>query len=322
MLSNKIAIVIPCYRVKNKIIQVLNDFLPHADYIIAVDDCCPENSSDIIKKHFENNDKVQLITHKKNLGVGGAMKTGFQAALKTDSNIIVKVDGDGQMDSKYLKRLISPLNKKYADFSKANRFFDLEALGSMPPTRRIGNLGLSILTKFASGYWHISDPTNGYFAIHKKALQQLNFIKISNDYFFETSLLIQLNIIRAKAVDIPVPAKYEDEQSSLNIKKALFQFPQKLIKGSLQRFYWRYFIHDVNAVTLFSFLGLTLTFGGTCFGSVRWIYGIIENTPQTAGTVALSFLPIILGFQMLLQAILLDIIDKPQLLAKDRIDDD
>lgn len=322
MQKPKISLVIPCYRVRSKIINVLESFAPHVDNIIAVDDCCPENTADLLKEYSKTNPtKPTIITHDQNQGVGGAMKTGFQAALESGADIIVKVDGDGQMDVKYLKRLIAPIQKQQADFSKANRFFDLDALESMPPIRRIGNLGLSILTKFASGYWHISDPTNGYFAIHRKALQQLNFNKISDDYFFETSLLIQLNIIRAKAVDIPIPAKYADEQSSLSIKKALYQFPIKLIKGSLNRTYWRYFIHDVNAVTLFLLLGFTFTIGGFAFGGYHWMLGSIQDKPQTAGTVALSFLPIILGFQMLLQAILLDIIDKPQLLAQDRIDD-
>lgn len=316
-----IAVVIPCYRVRNKILDVIESFKPLVQNIILVDDHCPENSCELVKENYNNDPQISLISHQKNLGVGGAMKTGFKAALKTNAEIIVKVDGDGQMDSKYLKRLISPINNKHADFSKANRFFDLEALETMPTIRRIGNIGLSILTKFASGYWHISDPTNGYFAIHRKALQQINFSKLSNDYFFETSLLIQLNIIRAKAVDIPVPAKYEDEQSSLSIKKALYQFPIKLIRGSFRRTYWRYFIHDINAVTLFLVLGVLLTLGGGLFGSIHWIKGSMAGTPQSAGTVALSFLPIILGFQMLLQAILLDIIDKPQLLVQDRIDD-
>ncbi len=239
------------------------------------------------------------------------MLTGFRVALADRHTIIVKMDGDGQMDPLYLRRLLNPIVDGSADFTKGNRLFDLVALRQMPRIRRIGNLGLTLLTKFASGQWHISDPTNGYFAIHSTALRFINFNRLAKRYFFETSLLIQLNIVRAVSIDVPIPARYSDENSSMNICRIFLTFPSRLFIGLIQRLLWRYFIYDINAVTVLLFFGSLFAAGGVAFGAYRWIIGAMANTFQSSGTVALALLPIILGFQMLLQALLLDVVDKP-----------
>lgn len=306
----KIAVVLPCYRVREKILAVVQSLTGQVDYIFAVDDRCPEQSGAWLREHCTH-PSLRILFHEANQGVGGAMITGCQAALESDAQVIVKMDGDGQMDARYLPRLIAPLLNGTADFSKGNRFFDLRALRSMPPLRRFGNFGLTLLTKAASGFWHVSDPTNGYFALRRGALGLVNFHLLDRRYFFEISLLVQLNVVRAVAVDVPIPARYGNENSSLNPVRALCSFPLKLLGGFLHRIWWRYFIYDVNIVSVFLLTGLFLFAGGGAFGAWRWSANSHAGMDQSPGTVALAMLPMILGFQMLLQAMVLDVMDKP-----------
>ena len=313
----KLAVVLPCYRVREKIGCVVLSLLDLADFVIAVDDCCPEKSGAYLKEAIAD-PKLTVLFHEINQGVGGAMITGFQEALRLGATIIVKMDGDGQMEARHLPHLIASLVNGKADFSKGNRFFDLHALQNMPGLRRFGNLGLTLLTKAASGYWNISDPTNGFLAIRREALDLVNFHLLDQRYFFEISLLVQLNVIRAVAVDVPIPAKYDDEQSSLSPMKILFSFPGKLLAGLFHRIWWRYFIYDINIVTIFLLTGSLLFFGGAGFGAWRWGFNTESTIHQSAGTVALAMLPMILGFQMLLQAVVLDTIQTPEHPISDR----
>jgi glycosyltransferase involved in cell wall biosynthesis len=307
----KVAVVLPCYRVRDQIVAVVESLIGRVDYIIAVDDQCPEQSGQWLRDHCAH-PSLRVIHHEENQGVGGAMITGYQAALETDAAVVVKMDGDGQMDARYLPRLIAPLLAGKADFAKGNRFFDLRALRSMPTVRRIGNFGLTLLTKAASGFWHVSDPTNGFFALRRGALGLVNFHLLDKRYFFEISLLVQLNVVRAVAVDVPIPAIYGDETSSLNPMRVLVDFPGKLLGGFLHRIWWRYFIYDINIVSVFLVVGMTLFVGGGGFGAWRWSANVEEHVNQSAGTVALAMLPMLLGFQMLLQAMVLDVMDKPE----------
>ena len=310
--SCKVGVVIPCFRVRETLPTVVRNLPGWIDVIIVVDDACPEKSSEVLKG-ASTDSRLIVLLHPTNQGVGGAMMTGFKRALEECCDIIVKVDGDDQMDATYLPNLLHPIASGLCDFTKGNRFIHLESLRSMPLVRRIGNSGLTLLTKFASGYWHISDPTNGYLAIHKEALRLLSFGRISRGFFFETSLLIQLNILRAVAFDIPIPARYQNERSSLSVMRAAFGFPPRLIRGLLQRILWRYLFYDISATTFCLFSGLAMTFAGVVFGTLRWTQGGMSGEVQSAGTVALALLPTIIGLQLLLQALVLDVIDKPPL---------
>lgn len=306
----RIAVVVPCYRVVDHVLAVMAGIPPWVDRIFAVDDACPDGSGHHLLKHCKD-PRLRVIFHEKNQGVGGATITGYKAAMEEGCEVMVKMDGDNQMDPSYLARLVQPILAGRADFTKGNRFYDLTALRQMPLVRRIGNLALTLLTKASSGFWHISDPTNGYTAIHAAALRTIRMHELSRRYFFETSMLIQLNIVRALAVDVPIPARYAGERSSLNVARAFFGFPPRLIAGFFRRLVWRYFIYDINAVSILLAVGTLSTTVGVAFGAYRWVRGALENQPETAGTVALALLPTIMGFQMLLQALLLDVMDRP-----------
>jgi dolichol-phosphate mannosyltransferase len=308
--GSSVAVVIPCYRVRKHILEVVAGIPPWVTGIFAVDDCCPEKTGDLLAAECRD-PRLHILRHTVNQGVGGATCTGYAAALAAGFDIMVKMDGDAQMDPAFLPRLVHPIASGMADFTKGNRLYDFKALRQMPRARRFGNLGLTLLTKAASGFWHISDPTNGYTAVHRSALQLINMDRLSKRYFFETSILIHLNIIRAVAVDVPIPARYGSEQSSLNIWKALFEFPPQLIRGLTQRVIWRYFIYDISAVTILIVAGITMTSLGVAFGAYHWVIGALSGQFQSSGAIGISMLLIIVGFQMLLQAIVLDVMDKP-----------
>jgi len=305
-----LAVIIPAYRCARQITDVLRSIPPYITHIIIVDDASPDNLADEITELQD--ERIQYIRHQQNQGVGGAMMTGYKQALSLDAHIIIKMDGDGQMDARYLPALIAPLLSGQADFAKGNRFLHLNDLGQMPKLRLIGNFGLTFLTKLASGYWQIFDPNNGFIAIHREALSLINSKNIHPRYFFESSLLIELNKIRAVVVDVSMPARYGNEISSLSITHSLFNFPFNLLKGLVRRIFRQYFLYDFTAVSLFLTLSFILMLFGGLWGSYHWYLSIETNTAATTGTVMLAVLPVILGFQLLVQAIVLDIQNRPK----------
>lgn len=306
--DNKIAVVIPAYRVKNKISQVLNSIQDFVSYVIVVDDCCPEESGTFIESQEYNSiQNLEVIFHEKNKGVGGAVVTGYKRALELGCDVVVKVDGDGQMNLDYLPKLIAPILAGEADYAKGNRFVDFKMLRKMPKIRLIGNSVLSFVLKAVSGFWNIMDPTNGYTAISGAVLNNINLEKLSERYFFESDMLINLNFQRCIVKDVPIPALYDDEESSLSITRTLFQFPFYLIKGFSKRIFLKYYIYDFNMASIYLIFGLPLWLWGLSFGIYQWWWHIDHNLLASAGTVMLAVLPLILGTQFLLQAIQIDI---------------
>src|SRR5512138_9444 len=223
-----IAAVIPCYRVEREIQSVLRAVPGYIRHIIVVDDGSPDATADLVAASAKQDQRILLIRHLSNQGVGGAMVTGYRKALELGAQIVVKIDGDGQMDMHHLPALLKPLIEGQADYTKGNRFRDFQSLQKMPVMRRIGNMGLAFLAKAATGYWNLFDPTNGFSAIRSEALAELPLEKIDRSYYFETSMLANLYLIGAVVRDVPMPARYKGEVSSLLIHRILFEFPQKL----------------------------------------------------------------------------------------------
>lgn len=306
-----VAVVIPSYRVKNRILDVLSGIGPEVDRIYVVDDACPEQSGNHVKEN-SGDPRIEVLYNPKNLGVGGAMKTGYEKALADGSDIIVKLDGDGQMDPALIPRIIDPILKKSADYVKGNRFYDLAYLRKMPTVRKLGNSFISFLNKAVSGYWHIMDPANGYTAISEMALKNIPLDKLDNRFFFENDMLFRLNIIRAVVQEMPMHAEYGGESSNLRIYKILFKFPFKYFDRFFKRIFYNYFLRDFNIGSLELILAfLFLTFG-FIFGIYRWTMSIENAQPATAGTVLLAGLPVILGFQSLFSFMHFDISNVPQ----------
>lgn len=313
--ENTVAVVIPCYRAASTVCDVIESIPASVDYILVVDDACPEGSG---KKAQEmSRDGVIVLTHSKNQGVGGAVMTGYRRALELGCGIVVKMDGDGQMDPLFLPELIKPLLQNDADYTKGNRFVDFKALRTMPKVRLFGNNILSFLEKVFSGYWNVMDPTNGYTAIHRRVLEKLDLSKIAQGYFFESHMLLHLNLVHAVVQDIPIPARYGAENSSLNIAKTLLHFPSRLIKGLFKRIFLKYFIYDFNMASVYLLLGVPLFFWGIGFGVFHWIDSSLSGNPKTAGTIMVAALPLIVSVEMLLQAVNIDIQNTPKKVKRD-----
>lgn len=306
----KIAVVIPSYKVSKHILEVINDIPEFVSHIIVIDDKCPQNSGKIAET--SNDKRVVICYHEINQGVGGAVITGYKKALELGIDIMIKIDGDGQMDVNYMEKLIQPILDGKADYTKGNRFTDFKALRQMPKIRLFGNSGLSFLVKASSGYWDMMDPTNGYTAINKHALEELDLDNIAKRYFFESDMLINLNIENAVILDVDIPAKYGDEESSLSVTKTLFGFPPKLLKGLCKRIFLKYFIYNFNMLSLYLILGLPMILFGGIYGIYHWISSSINNIETPVGTVMIAVLPIILGTQFLLQAIQIDMNNIPK----------
>jgi glycosyltransferase involved in cell wall biosynthesis len=307
----KLAVVIPCYRAKLHVLDVLAAIPPMVDSIHVVDDACPDDTG----RHVEancNDPRVRVHYNQHNLGVGGAVLRGYQEALACGAEIIVKIDGDGQMDPALIASFVAPIQSGEADYTKGNRFFDLTNIGRMPPLRIFGNAVLSFMAKLSTGYWDIFDPTNGYTAIHAVVARRLPVQKISQRYFFESDLLFRLNTLRAVVVDIPMDARYGDEVSNLRISRVTGDFLIKHVRNFMKRIFYNFFLRDLSVASFELVAGCILMLTGGVYGIVNWIESARTGHESAAGTVMLAALPLIIGLQFLLAFINYDIASVPR----------
>lgn len=307
----KIAVVIPCYRVKEQIVGVLDGIGPEVTAVYVVDDACPEGSGNEVKKCV-NDSRVSVIFHESNRGVGAATITGYRAALGDGAEIIIKLDGDGQMNPAMIPQFVRPILNGTADYVKGDRFDNIESLRAMPFTRVVGNAFLSIFAKFSTGYWSITDPTNGFTACHRVALQAINLDKISDGYFFESDILFRLGMARCVVSDLPMDAVYGDEKSNLRISKVLVTFPFLHAKNALKRILYRYYLREWNPGSFELPLSILLLSMGSVFGASlteQWLTtGVAVSAGQVTGTAIL----LILGLQLSLSFLNFDIQAEPR----------
>ena len=306
----KISVVIPAYQAEKKILSVLGGIPKFVFHIVVVDDCSADHTSRLVTDC--NDPRVHLVRHEQNQGVGGAVLSGYRKAIELGAEIIVKMDSDGQMDPDYIIPLIAPILAGQADYAKGNRFLHADKLKSMPFMRRVGNAGLSFLTKAASGYWNIFDPTNGYTAIHATIIPLVNTSRIHKRYFFESSMLIELGMLRAVVRDVMIPARYRNEESYLSEWKAFFEFPPRLMSSFLRRLLIQYFVRDFSIFPILFMSGLMFSLFGFFFGLYHWYLSSITNSIASTGTVMLAVLPLILGSQLLIQSIIVDVQSIPR----------
>lgn len=307
----KVAVVIPSYKVKLHISAVISSMPDIVSQIYVVDDKCPEETGKYVEETIADQ-RVKVIYHKENLGVGGAVMTGYQRALEDGFDIVIKIDGDGQMDPQLIPYFISPILSGEADYAKGNRFYDITYIGRMPTIRIIGNALLSFMSKLSSGYWYLFDPTNGYTAVHRDVIEHLPMDKISRRYFFESDMLFRLNILRAVVVDIPMTAKYGGEVSNLKVRKVMGEFFVKHLRNFGKRIFYNYYLRDLSLASIELPVGLFLFFFGVVFGGYHWYEASSLGVASTAGTVMLSVLPILMGLQLLLAFIGYDISSAPR----------
>jgi glycosyltransferase involved in cell wall biosynthesis len=304
-------VVIPAYKVSLHILPLLASIGPEVSKILVVDDACPENSGSIVQKG-SSDPRVEVLRHEINAGVGAATKTGIKAAISSGATVIIKLDGDGQMDPRLIPKLTDPISMGKADYVKGNRFFSIEHINTMPKIRIFGNLILSFYSKLSSGYWNILDPNNGFFAINSEVARNLPLDKISDRYFFESDLLFRLNLLRAKILDMPMKSKYALETSNLRIIPTIFEFSFKHLRNFLKRVVYTYFIRDLNLASLQLLFGLGLSLFGLIVGAHGWwnAYQVGETT--NTGTLILTAMSILSGLQLLLGFFSYDIANVPR----------
>jgi glycosyltransferase involved in cell wall biosynthesis len=309
--SPRIAVVVPCYRVTRHVLGVIAAVPGHVWRIYVVDDACPDHSGELVKQHATD-PRVHVLFNEENLGVGGAVMAGYQLAAADGADVIVKIDGDGQMAPELIDAFVEPILAGEADYTKGNRFFDLEQVASMPRIRVLGNAVLSLMAKLSTGYWDLFDPTNGYTAIHADIVRELPLSKISKRYFFETDMLFRLNIARAVVVDVPMEALYGDEVSNLRISRIVGDFLFKHARNLLKRIFYNYYLRDMSVASIELPIGLLLLLFGVLYGGYHWITSAQYGVATSAGTVMLAGLPILTGVQLVLAFLNQDISSVPR----------
>lgn len=306
-----VAVVVPCHRVGSGILTLLARIGREVAHIVVVDDACPERTGALVSALCRD-PRVKVVVHETNQGVGGAVMTGYAEALALGADIVVKLDGDGQMDPALIHRFVRPIADGLVDYTKGNRFNDLEDVRGMPFARLAGNAVLSFFTKLSSGYWTLFDPTNGYTAIHAEVLRRLPLGKIGRRYFFESDMLFRLSTLRARVMDVPMAAVYGNETSGLRIGRVIPQFVRGNLANAAKRIAYNYFLRDFSIASLQLLAGLAFLLFGFGFGLHHWIASVDSGVVASTGTVMLAALPVIVGVQLLLSFLAFDIASVPE----------
>ncbi|NVJ91204.1 MAG: glycosyltransferase family 2 protein [Methylocystaceae bacterium] len=293
-----IAVVIPCYKVTKHIAGVIDAIGPEVSRVYVVDDKCPDESGAFVEANIKDK-RVHVLYHDVNKGVGGATLTGMQQAVADGCDILVKIDGDGQMDPALIPSFVGPIIEGQADCTKGNRFFEIDGVKAMPTVRLIGNAGLSFMAKLSTGYWHIFDPNNGFLAVHAKVLEMLPCDKIAQRYFFETDFLFRLNTVQAVVVEVPMQAVYGDEESNLHAGREITKFAYGHLRNFLKRIFYSYYLRNFSVASIEIIIALVGLFFGVTYGVMAWCKSAETGIPATAGTIMLAALPVIIGMQSL-----------------------
>ena len=298
--DTKIAVIIPCYRVAGTIARVVAGIGGNVWRIYCVDDASTDDTVPVIQSLAASDSRIRLLQRMRNGGVGAAVLDGYAAARADGADVLVKIDGDGQMNPEFIADFAAPILAGEADYVKGNRFFDIETVKRMPTRRLIGNAGLSFLAKVSSGYWDLFDPANGYTALHAGVSGLLPAARIHKRYFFESDMLFRLGTLRARVVELPLEAIYGNETSHLNDWYCLLTFPFLHLRNTIKRVLYNYFLRNFSTASFNLVIGLALIGLGGGHGAYIWAKNAGTGTLASAGTVMLSALPFLTGVQLLL----------------------
>ena len=307
----KIGCLIPCFRGGPITLSLIDKALKFTDYVILIDDACPNQTGQLAEERFASTDKVKVLFNSHNQGVGKSCQHGIRFLLENDCTIIIKIDADGQMDPNLIPSLIQPIIEGKAEAVKGNRFTSVDDFLSMPKIRIIGNLGLSFLNKISTGYWELFDPTNGFIAFKSSALKRVRIEKTDNRYFFESDLLFQSSLAQVTFAQISMSSVYGNEISSLRPMRELRRFASKHLVNFFKRLIYQYFLLDFNAGSL-ELLGGSIGFMLTTIFSLKlFISGILYNKYATSGESGLFAVLSIMTMQMFIAFLYYDATQQP-----------
>lgn len=312
-----VAVVVPAYNEELLIGRVIETMPDCVDRIVVVNDCSRDRTGEIVQGYAERlGERVLLISHEKNQGVGGAIATGYKWARDNDMDIAVVMAGDAQMNPDDLHRLLRPVALGMTDYAKGNRLFTEKAWDIIPKKRYIGNSVLSLLTKIASGYWHVADSQSGYTAINKQALKVIDWDCMYKRYGQPNDLLVRLNVQEFRVVDVPVAPVYNiGERSGIKISKIIFTLSFLLLKLFFWRLLHKYFIRDFHPLIFFYILGMMLLALSVPLGARLLYYYFFRDI--TPGLNAIAFLfSSTTGFQSLFFAMWFDMFSNLHLKGK------
>ena len=302
------AVVIPCYNEEKMITQTIKKIPEYIDHIIAVNDASTDNTIGVLNKLKKQYSKLIIVDNKVNQGVGGALIAGYDYAIKnTKTTAIGIVAGDDQFDSSYLKAMLDDFIDQSADYVKASRFFHREAFKTMPKYRQFGNIFISLLTKFSTGYYSITDITNGCGWLRREIIEKVDFSIVEKRYDYETSMLTALSIANAKVIDHAVPAHYGDEKSTIKLIPTAWRNLKAVWKGFWRRIYYKYVLYGFHPVALFLFTGMFFLIISLLLAIFLLYVKLFAHQSPTAGSVMLAVLPFILGIQLTLTALTIDV---------------
>lgn len=302
------AVVIPCYNEEKMITQTIKKIPEYIDHIIAVNDASTDNTIGVLNKLKKQYSKLIIVDNKVNQGVGGALIAGYDYAIKnTKATAIGIVAGDDQFDSSYLKAMLDDFIDQSADYVKASRFFHREAFKTMPKYRQFGNIFISLLTKFSTGYYSITDITNGCGWLRREIIEKIDFSIVEKRYDYETSMLTALSIVNAKVIDHAVPAHYGDEKSTIKLIPTAWRNLKAVWKGFWRRIYYKYVLYGFHPVALFLFTGMFFLIISLLLAIFLLYVKLFAHQSPTAGSVMLAVLPFILGIQLTLTALTIDV---------------
>jgi glycosyltransferase involved in cell wall biosynthesis len=305
MLDGKsVAVVIPAFNEERLIGDTVAGIPPFVDRIYVVDDASRDRTAERVK--LIEDGRVLLLEHERNLGVGGAILTGYERALTERIDVTCVMAADNQMDPAELESLVRPVAAGEVDYAKANRLTSGQAWELIPRTRYLGNALLSLLTKIASGYWHIADSQAGYTALGLETLRRLDLPRIYRRYGFPNDMLVHLNVVNARVRDIPSRPIYGvGERSGIKIRKVVPRISWLLVKGFFWRLREKYVIRDFHPLVFFYAFGIVMTLVGLVLGIVETVARIGGHGIPTA-TIVLVALLLISGSQFTLFAMWFD----------------
>ena len=311
--GRRITVTVPAHDEEGLVGRTLATIPAEVDSIVVVDDCSTDGTEKEARAAAARDPRIEVVRRAANGGVGAAIVTGYKRFLERGDDVCVVMAGDAQMDPADLSRLVEPVVSGRADYAKGNRLDTLDVVRVMPKQRLVGNIIFTLLTKWASGYWHVVDSQCGYTAITRETLRRIDLDRVYERYGVPNDLLVRLNAARARVCDVPVRAVYGDEVSGIDPWTTIPRICCLLFRGFWWRMWQRYVLRDFHLLVLLYVFGAIALTGGLVLGLAIVYWRYLAATRVTEGTYQLCVLLTLLGVQSVLFAMVFDMMHNAEL---------